>query len=315
MVYVSSTVAWGLVFGVTLGLGLWSIVAMLPRFGGPTLADRVAPYLVDVSEGARLYTEKRFTDPLPILGRLLSPVVRRLSTTLTTVLGGNAVVQRNLDRAGSAGDVQRFRIQQLLWSLAGVSAGVIGAGIGAANRMLPVAVIVSLPILGGVAGLILRDVQLTRQATARVSRITAELPTVLEFLSLSLSAGEGILDALRRMGRIGSGELSREFQGIVTAVNTGIPLASALTDVARRADIPALTRCVEQLVAALERGSPLAEVLRAQAQDARDDAKRTLLEVAGKKEVAMLVPLVFLILPLSILFAIFPGIFVLQAGF
>ncbi len=314
MVHVSTAVGWGLVFGVTLGLGLWSIVAMLPRFGGPTLADRVAPYLVDVSEGARLYTSKRLSDPLPILGRLLAPVLRRMTAALGAVLGGTAAVQRNLDRAGSDRDVQRFRVEQLLWGLAGLSLGVLGAGIGAANGM-PVAVVVALPLLGGVAGLVLRDVRLTRQANARVSRITAELPTVLEFLSLSLSAGEGILDALRRMGRIGSGELSGEFRGIVTAVNTGIPLASALTDVARRTDIPALTRCVEQLVAALERGSPLAEVLRAQAQDARDEAKRTLLDVAGKKEVAMLVPLVFLILPLSILFAIYPGIVVLQAGF
>ncbi|MDQ1581930.1 MAG: tight adherence protein, partial [Microbacteriaceae bacterium] len=66
---------------------------------------------------------------------------------------------------------------------------------------------------------------------------------------------------------------------------------------------------------ALERGTPLAEVLRAQAQDARDETKRALIELAGKKEVAMLVPLVFLILPVTVLFAIFPGIFVLQAGF
>ena len=315
MVHVTTALAWGLLFGGTLGLGLWSIVAMLPRFGGPTLADRVAPYVVDVSEGARLYTEKRFTDPLPILGRLLSPVLRRLAARLTTLLGGNVAVQRNLDRAGVHTDVQRFRLEQLLWSISGFGLGLLGAGAGAMNQVLPTPVVIALPIVGGVAGLILRDAVLTRQATSRVSRITAELPTVLEFLSLSLSAGEGILDALCRMGRVGSGELSGEFRGVVTAVHTGIPLATALTDVARRADIPALNRCVEQLVAALERGSPLAEVLRAQAQDSRDDSKRALLEAAGKKEVAMLVPLVFLILPLSILFAIFPGIFVLQLGF
>lgn len=315
MVHVTTSVAWGLVFGVTLGLGLWSIVAMLPRFGGPTLADRVAPYLVDVSEGARQYSEKRFTDPLPILGRLFSPAVHRLTAILTSALGGNATVQRNLDRAGSNGDVQRFRMEQVLWFLAGSGVGVIGAGIGSSNQLVPLPVVVALPPACGIAGLVLRDTILTRQATARAGRISAELPTVLEFLSLSLSAGEGILDALRRMGAIGSGELSREFHAVVTAVNTGIPLATALTDVSRRADIPSLTRCIEQIVAALERGSPLAEVLRAQAQDARDEAKRALLEVAGKKEVAMLVPLVFLILPLSILFAIFPGIFVLQAGF
>ena len=63
------------------------------------------------------------------------------------------------------------------------------------------------------------------------------------------------------------------------------------------------------------RGTPLAEILRAQAQDARDEAKRDLLETAGKKEVGMLVPLVFLILPITIVFAIYPGIFVLQLGF
>ncbi|MCP2030464.1 tight adherence protein C [Okibacterium sp. HSC-33S16] len=311
----STALAWGVLFGATLGLGLWSIVAMLPRFGGPTLADRVAPYLVDVSEGARHYVEKRFTDPLPILGRMLGPVLRRLSVRLSAALGGNAAVQRNLDRAGVDGDVQHFRLEQLLWCLAGGAAGLTAAGAAAIYGTLPLAVIIALPLATGVTGLVLRDTVLSRQATARSNRITAELPTVLEFLSLSLSAGEGILDGLRRMGTLGSGELSTEFRAVLAAVHTGVPLAAALTDVARRADIPALTRCVEQLVAALERGSPLAEVLRAQAQDARDEAKRGLLEVAGKKEVAMLVPLVFLILPLSILFAIFPGIFVLQAGF
>jgi tight adherence protein C len=43
--------------------------------------------------------------------------------------------------------------------------------------------------------------------------------------------------------------------------------------------------------------------LRAQAQDAREGAKRELLETSGKKEVAMMVPLVFLILPITIAIA------------
>jgi tight adherence protein C len=57
------------------------------------------------------------------------------------------------------------------------------------------------------------------------------------------------------------------------------------------------------------------EVLRAQATDARESAKRSLLEQAGKKEIGMLVPLVFLILPVTVLFAVFPGIVVLESGF
>jgi tight adherence protein C len=98
-------------------------------------------------------------------------------------------------------------------------------------------------------------------------------------------------------------------------VNTGIPLAQALQHLARGIQLPLLARCIGAMTGALERGTPLAEVLRAQAQDARDETKRALIELAGKKEVAMLVPLVFLILPVTVLFAIFPGIFVLQAGF
>ena len=47
---------------------------------------------------------------------------------------------------------------------------------------------------------------------------------------------------------------------------------------------------------------------------AEKGAKRALIESAGRKEIAMLVPLVFMILPLSVLFAVFPGILMLRLG-
>ena len=106
--------------------------------------------------------------------------------------------------------------------------------------------------------------------------------------------------------------------GVLTAlaeVNAGVPLSDALSACARAIELPALTRAIDQLVGALDRGTPLVGVLRAQAQDAREEEKRTLLEAAGKKEVAMLVPLVFGVLPVTIAFAIFPATLVLQLGF
>jgi tight adherence protein C len=315
MVPVSAATAWGLVLGAILGLGLWSVLAVLPRLGGPTLADRVAPYIVDVSEGARLFTVKRMVDPLPILGTLLAPTFHRLVETLAGILGGNAVVEHRLGQTGSTASVHRFRAEQLGWAVGGFGVGVLATTVVATNGTLPTVLLIALPVAGAFVGATARDALLKRTLRNRLARISAELPTVLEFLSLSLSAGEGILDSIGRVGRVGSGELSREFRSVVSSVHTGIPLTDALDALASRIDLPALTRCVEQLSAAIGRGSPLAEVLRAQAQDAREEAKRNLLEIAGKKEVAMLVPLVFLILPLSVLFAIFPGIFVLQSGF
>jgi tight adherence protein C len=138
---------------------------------------------------------------------------------------------------------------------------------------------------------------------------------VLEFLTLSLSAGEGVLDALKRVARVGNGELSRELGRVVGEINAGVPLADALQRCATTIGLPTLTRTVDQLLGALDRGTPLVEVLRAQAQDSRDETKRALLESAGKKEVAMLVPLVLLILPVTVIFAIFPGVMVLRLGF
>ena len=61
-------------------------------------------------------------------------------------------------------------------------------------------------------------------------------------------------------------------------------------------------------VVAIERGTPLADVLRAQATDVREVGKRALLEASGKKEISMMAPVVFLILPITVLFALYPGL-------
>jgi tight adherence protein C len=58
---------------------------------------------------------------------------------------------------------------------------------------------------------------------------------------------------------------------------------------------------------AVERGTPLADVLRAQAMDVREAGRRRLLEIGGRKEIAMMVPVVFLILPVTVVFALYPG--------
>ncbi|MGY1709295.1 type II secretion system F family protein [Geodermatophilus sp. SYSU D00758] len=73
---------------------------------------------------------------------------------------------------------------------------------------------------------------------------------------------------------------------------------------AERTSLEPLARFVDGLLVALERGTPLAEVLRAQAADAREAGKRLLLEAGGRKEIAMMVPVVFLVLPVTVLFAL-----------
>lgn len=304
----SAQLAWAVVAGVGLGLGLWMIASLTPRLSRPRLARRVAPYLQDVSASAREALSPASPGPLPVLRVLAQPVTDPLVRMLGALFGGNALLARRLRKAGMSITVDAFRGGQLLWGVAGIGFGILAA------IAVPGALSTAMIALAGIGGVASREFMLRRAVARRIARLESELPVVLEFLTLSLSAGEGILDALRRVANVSVGELSGELARVVASVSTGLPLAPTLTALARELELTAFTRLVEQVVGALERGTPLAEVLRAQAQDARRDAKRRLLEVAGRKEVAMLFPLVFLILPVTIAFAVFPGIVVLELG-
>lgn len=307
------TMAWGVLCGLGLGLGLWSLAALLPRLTRPRLADRVAPYLVDVSDAAWELVQHTRTRRVPVVGALLDPALRALRAGTARMLGGTDAIAARLRQGASPLSVDEFRLRQVAWALGGLAAGT--AVVIATSAQLPPVVAVAAPIVLGACGFVLRDQLLSRAITRRLARMAEELPTVLELLTLSLSAGEGIHDALRRVARSGSGELAAELGRVVAETGMGVPLATALGEASRDVRLPQFTRCVDAVVTALQRGTPVVEVLRAQADDARETGKRDLLEQAGKKEIGMLVPLVFLILPVTVLFAIFPGVVVLETGF
>ncbi|WP_228479510.1 type II secretion system F family protein [Microbacterium atlanticum] len=304
--FVVGDVAYAVVLGTALGVGACLLVSLAPRWGAPSLARRIAPYVRDV-------TDPRGLDVSAGAGWSAFAWSAFAARRLGRLAGGEAVLARRLHRAGWTIDPATFRGRQLAWAVAGLGAGgALIVGLVLVGRGSPALGL--LPPVAAVAGALSYDAWLTRAARSRAARIEEELPTVLEFLALCLSAGEGILDSLRRVSEVGAGELTAELRGVVVAVGTGSPLAESLSRLASGLEIPALTRAVDQLVAALERGAPLAGVLQAQALDAREDAKRALIERAGRKEIYMLFPLVFLILPLSVLFAVFPGIFMLRLG-
>lgn len=302
-------IVWGdaalaVVIGAVFSTGLVLMASRVPRLAAPSLTARIAPHVRDIA------------DPLG-LTPLASPRGMRSGLTrwagLLSGLGSTDRVEHRLRQAGWNIDAAGFRGRQLASAIIGLLVGaVILIGLVIAGRWSPGTIV--LPAVGAFLGVAAMDMRLTSAAKARLSRVNEELPTVLEFLALCLSAGEGLRDALRRVGDIGTGELTREVKRVVVATGTGSNLTEALSDLARTLDIASLTRSTDHLIAAIERGAPLAQVLHAQASDAREDAKRELIEQAGRKEILMLLPLVFLILPLSVLFAVFPGMFVLRLG-
>jgi tight adherence protein C len=203
--------------------------------------------------------------------------------------------------------VHDFRVQQVLWGLAGF-------GIAAAYGLLRAWTRPGNPLpllllcVGAFAlGVLLRDNRLSAQVKRRESAIVAEFPTVAELLALAVAAGEGPVAALDRVVRRSGGELSRDLADVLAGIRTGEPVADAFDRLAATTGVPVVARFAHGVAVAVERGTPLADVLHAQAADVREAGRRELIEQASRKEIVMMVPVVFIILPVTVLFAFWPG--------
>jgi tight adherence protein C len=298
------------VFGVVLG------ASGMPRLRQPRLAARLDPYLRGL-EPARTRLLEPGVVPLtslPALERLLAPLLQEGARLVERWMGGSAAVARRLREAGGPGDVERFRAEQVLWGLVGfVGAMLLALGLpGLAGRPVSAVALVGGAILGVLGGVLGRDGWLGRQISRRQARMLRELPTLTDLLCLAVTAGEGPRAALERTVTRSRGELSRELAVVLADLRAGEPFTAAMERLAVRVPIPAVVRFVDGLVVAVERGTPLGDVLRAQAADVREQHKRDLIEAGGRREVLMLVPVVFLVLPVVILFALYPGFFTLS---
>lgn len=304
----------GAVLGAVLGLGLWLAVVRLPVLRRPSLDERLAPYLRDAARPSRLLASSGAarTGPFWVLERMLAPVMGDAVNWVERATGGPGTVRRRLEQLGRGTSVEQFRAEQVVWGVLGLGAGSLLAVAVAARRGVAVVPLVGLVVVGGLLGVMARDYLLSRAVRRREERMIAEFPTVAELLALSVGAGEGAVGALDRVARTCQGELSTELRRTLADARAGATLVQALEGLAARTSLVSLSRFVDGVAVAIERGTPLGEVLRAQAQDVRDLGRRRLMEMGGKKEIAMMVPVVFAVLPVTVAFAVYPGLAVLS---
>lgn len=301
--------------GLALGTGLWLTMLRLPIMRRPSFAQRVEPQLKSLTAGSRLIAD---SEPGVLFGPLqrifqvaLSDAAHRLGRFNISVRGLGA----RLEQAGRSETPLEFRAVQLLWAVAGLLVGVLFSLLlvwqGHINMLGAVALTLG-PMVGGY---LMYDYLLGRRIRKRQARMLAEFPALAELMALAVGAGESAAGALDRVVKTSNGVLSAEFSMVLAQTRTGLPLVEALNQFSIRVNVAALSRFVDGISVAVNRGTPLAEVLRAQAQDVRDVAKRELMESAGRKEIGMMVPLIFGVLPLTVVFAVFPGLAMLQMGF
>jgi tight adherence protein C len=289
-------------------------VSRLPFLRRPTIEDRVEPYLRDPTRPSRLLVGTRAKTPFPTLEGVLSPFVSDAAAALDRWLGGSASVRRRLDQLGGRQGLEDFRTEQLIWGGVGLACGVGAVLLLVARGSANPAALLLVAMAFAVGGVLLKDRALTRQVHEREQRMLLEFPTIAELLALSVAAGEGASGALERVTSRSGGALADELARALADARAGAPFLVALERLAERTSLPDLRRFVDGIVIAVERGTPLADVLRAQAVDVREAGRRRLIESGGLREIAMMVPVVFMLLPLTVVFALFPGFYGLSLG-
>ena len=301
-----SAVGLAILLGVALGGGLWLVIAHARSWRAERLTDRVAPRVARISSAAFDHAVER----AKARGGYRGLVARTVAALPLPAHRLNL----SLRAAGSTVSAQEFREGVVARASLGL---VVGAAIGAvlAATGSPWTSIVVFATTGcAVAGWYPAH-RLTRAARGAHRAIDAELPIVVGFVAIAVEAGDTVTRALDRVAHTGTGRLCAELSHAMAEIELGRSLDVALGAASDRMAHPAATRMLGALVSAFLSGAPVARALRDEVDALEAARARYLIERASKQEVGMLVPLVFMILPVTILFAVFPGVLALQAGF
>lgn len=165
-----------------------------------------------------------------------------------------------------------------------------------------------------VKGLFLKKI---RQARARkkLNVESMQFPQVVRMLSLLLANGLPPAIAIQWIAPRLSGFWGNQLQGLSKRLELGADLVTELEQLSEELPLIEVSEFTEKLAVAIERGVPVSDQLSSLALSLEAAMIRDLTKRSGLNETKMLIPTVFLILPVTVLFAIFPSLLVLQASY
>jgi len=133
----------------------------------------------------------------------------------------------------------------------------------------------------------------------------ADLVRCIDLVTLAISSGRSVHDAVRVAGRLGSGESAAAFAAVAGRVDAGQPLLGALDELDRRIG-PDAAPLRAALAATLRSGAPAGPLLARLAERERHRARRRAEMRVRRLPVLLLGPLVALVLPSFVLLTVVP---------
>lgn len=159
-------------------------------------------------------------------------------------------------------------------------------------------------------------IRIITRTEVKQSEINEELVSILQMLSIMVSAGESPMSAMKYVSKRSEGILPSLIKQSFMKYEDGRTLTQTLDFIATATGSSQVRRLTNSVQIAIHRGTPILEVLNSQVLALNKQINFNLMKLSGKSEITLLIPVVFLILPVSISFAIWPSIYGLnQAGF
>jgi tight adherence protein C len=144
--------------------------------------------------------------------------------------------------------------------------------------------------------------------------LNEELASILQMASIMISAGESPISSLKYIAGRSEGVIPEMIRREFNKLEAGGSLVKTLDYLAITSNSKQVKRLGNSIQVAIDRGSPILQVIQNQVNSINKEIHTQLLRKSGKSEIALLIPIVFLILPVSILFAIWPSLYGLNFG-
>lgn len=146
----------------------------------------------------------------------------------------------------------------------------------------------------------------------KVTTHAQEVAAIATVLAVALSGDATLQGALSSALRNASGDIAERLRLALRAIELGQPSNQALALAVKNHGDPALEELVSKLQLSNQLGSRLAEQLEDFAKTTHSQIARAKLARATAAETKMLLPLIFMILPVTVLFALYPSFQILN---
>jgi tight adherence protein C len=183
--------------------------------------------------------------------------------------------------------------------------GLCGAGLGGAYSILADRSVAYVPVLASI-GVMLPYARVSSVAQERLKGIARGLPTMVDLLCLSLSAGSDFPAAIEQIvskSRNREDALRAELRVMLRELQLGKTRRQVLELFSRRVKVDAVREFVAAVIQAEEEGTPLAKVLAIQANVSRNRRSTRAEEMAARTGLQLVIPLGLVFLAILLLIA------------